>query len=344
MSDVKGWAVVDREGVRHEVVLRPRRNGWVADGASDDGASYFDAQILAVLTLAVERQWLIADVLAPGEVGRAEMAEAHDRTLTRLEVADTEVARLRAVETQLTRERDALRMELDHKRACSTVKCPSCNGRGKVLCAREVEDGCDDCEASGTVPAVAEVDRLTARVAQLEAALNGAMTANVERLTEMEAQVERVAAERDAAVREGDRRAWGVKERARALAARYADDVPTLRRMLTEMGTTGDALLHLEAGSTTPPDAEAIEAHEAAHGGFWFVSRVVVGGGDRGTRPMVLRISLERGPRYTWVRATFPGYDIGGVLEENPWSAMEGATFTRLDADGVMLLTGGPRA
>ena len=27
--------------------------------------------------------------------------------------------------------------------------CPACGGRGRVLYAREVEDGCDECEATG---------------------------------------------------------------------------------------------------------------------------------------------------------------------------------------------------
>ena len=35
--------------------------------------------------------------------------------------------------------------------------CPACRGRGRVLYAREVEDGCDECEATGRV--VAEVGR-----------------------------------------------------------------------------------------------------------------------------------------------------------------------------------------
>lgn len=32
------------------------------------------------------------------------------------------------------------------------MKCPACNGRGRRLYGREVEDGCDDCEATGQVP------------------------------------------------------------------------------------------------------------------------------------------------------------------------------------------------
>lgn len=49
-------------------------------------------------------------------------------------------------------------------RASATVACPACDGRGKVLLGREVEDGCDECGASGRVDAVAEVARLRERV------------------------------------------------------------------------------------------------------------------------------------------------------------------------------------
>ncbi len=39
----------------------------------------------------------------------------------------------------------------------SRARCPACNGRGVRLYGREIEDGCDECEATGYVPA--EVSR-----------------------------------------------------------------------------------------------------------------------------------------------------------------------------------------
>lgn len=33
------------------------------------------------------------------------------------------------------------------------MPCPACKGRGARLYAREAEDGCDECEATGRVPA-----------------------------------------------------------------------------------------------------------------------------------------------------------------------------------------------
>jgi hypothetical protein len=234
VSDVKVFGVVDSGGGRHEVRIALVNKGdrimWRVEGFErcDEYLAAMPSRA-AVAQTAVDAGISVSEIIAPGEVSRA------DATRLRVEL-DHERAQVRglAIERNHYRERAAahharadrnqsiaaeamreglaacevLRAELDHERACSTVKCGACDGRGKVLCAREVEDGCDDCEASGLVPAVAEVDRLTARVAQLEAALNAAMVANVERLGEMEAQVERVAAERDAAVRESDRRAW----------------------------------------------------------------------------------------------------------------------------------------
>lgn len=35
----------------------------------------------------------------------------------------------------------------------ATKRCPACNGRGVRRYVREVEDGCDECEATGRVPA-----------------------------------------------------------------------------------------------------------------------------------------------------------------------------------------------
>ena len=40
-----------------------------------------------------------------------------------------------------------------HDAEAETKPCPACNGRGARLYAREVEDGCDECEATGRVPA-----------------------------------------------------------------------------------------------------------------------------------------------------------------------------------------------
>ena len=70
------WRVVDEAGEAHEVALRTRRNGWLADGVDDDGASYWETQRLAVLQLALERQWLIVEVVAPGEPTRDELRSA----------------------------------------------------------------------------------------------------------------------------------------------------------------------------------------------------------------------------------------------------------------------------
>lgn len=67
------WRVVDESGAVHEVTLKTRRNGWLAEGADDDGVTYYTTQRLAVLSLAVERQWMIAEVLESGERSRAEL-------------------------------------------------------------------------------------------------------------------------------------------------------------------------------------------------------------------------------------------------------------------------------
>ncbi len=55
------------------------------------------------------------------------------------------------------------RDEATAREALATVTCEACGGRGMVLCGAEVEDGCDACEATGRVDAVAEVERLRER-------------------------------------------------------------------------------------------------------------------------------------------------------------------------------------
>lgn len=84
------------------------------------------------------------------------------------------VARIAALEARLTAARKAtedlprhlgaswwgqqLRAALVEPTAeVSRARCPACNGRGVRLYGREIEDGCDECEATGYVPA--EVSR-----------------------------------------------------------------------------------------------------------------------------------------------------------------------------------------
>jgi chromosome segregation ATPase len=57
--------------------------------------------------------------------------------------------------------------------------CPACGGRGRSLYAREVEDGCDECECAGVVvidPAE-EVERLRAELAETERRLDAEISA-----------------------------------------------------------------------------------------------------------------------------------------------------------------------
>ncbi len=121
------WRVVDEAGEAHEVALRTRRNGWLADGVDDDGASYWETQRLAVLQLALERQWLIVEVIEPGERSRAELAAEN-------------AALLNAV-------REYIR--------CAGSACPSCGGRGMVPAGYAIEEACEECVARDNLATLA---------------------------------------------------------------------------------------------------------------------------------------------------------------------------------------------
>jgi hypothetical protein len=121
------WRVIDEAGETHEVALRTRRNGWLADGVDDDGASYWSTQRLAVLQLALERQWLIAEVLEPGERSRSELA-AENAAL-------------------LNAAREYIR--------CAGSACPSCGGRGMVPAGYAIEGACEECVARDNLATLA---------------------------------------------------------------------------------------------------------------------------------------------------------------------------------------------
>ncbi len=126
-ANSRTWRVVDEAGETHEVELRTRRNGWLADGVDDDGASYWETQRLAVLQLALERQWLIVEVIEPGERSRAELAAEN-------------AALLNAV-------REYIR--------CAGSACPSCGGRGMVPAGYAIEEACEECVARDNLATLA---------------------------------------------------------------------------------------------------------------------------------------------------------------------------------------------
>ena len=77
MSDAETptWRVVERDGLEHSIALRRVRDGWRAiDAAPSD--SYFLGQVLAVLDFAVERNLIIGQVIAPGEMSIEEREAA----------------------------------------------------------------------------------------------------------------------------------------------------------------------------------------------------------------------------------------------------------------------------
>lgn len=115
----------------------------------------------------------LATAQRDAEVCRADNAEAErDDLAATLETRTAEhalaVARVRELEARLTAARKATEDLPRHLGATwwgqqlraalvSRVSCPACNGRGVRLYGREVEDGCDECEATGYVRA--EVSR-----------------------------------------------------------------------------------------------------------------------------------------------------------------------------------------
>ena len=101
---------------------------------------------------------------------------------------------------------------LPEARPPATVPCGMCGGRGKVLLGREVEDGCDECGASGRVDAVAEVARLRERVKHYQ------MQATHHAIVDMDA--------REAAKREADALRAQLAEARRLLAAAARGELP----------------------------------------------------------------------------------------------------------------------
>lgn len=77
MSDAETptWRVIERDGLEHSIALRRVRDGWRAIDATPSD-SYFLGQVLAVLDFALERNMIIGQVLAPGEMSVEEREAA----------------------------------------------------------------------------------------------------------------------------------------------------------------------------------------------------------------------------------------------------------------------------
>ncbi len=108
------WVVVDDSGERHEVIVERTEAGggqwWARSGTMADFSSR-SAQ-LAVKRIAWLAQWSVAEVLAPGEPTRGEMAASLHATLLRLRDAHAEVERLTAALDTERKSADALMLDL----------------------------------------------------------------------------------------------------------------------------------------------------------------------------------------------------------------------------------------
>lgn len=143
------------------------------DETLDDVAAVQDAceSIRAAWRESERREQELRDRLIAAERERDDLAATLE---TRTAEHALAVARIAALEARLTAARKAtedlprhlgaswwgqqLRAALVEPTAeVSRARCPACNGRGVRLYGREIEDGCDECEATGYVPA--EVSR-----------------------------------------------------------------------------------------------------------------------------------------------------------------------------------------
>jgi len=92
-----------------------------------------------------------------------------------------------------------------------------------------------------------------------------------------------------------------------------------------------------------PPPLRRVQEHFERHGGHWLVTAAVCDMiYDGEPHPAVLRMSVDPGVRYPVLRATMPGYDLGGHIERgdvkcDPWAALRGSRFIPLGADGLPL-------
>lgn len=116
-----------------------------------------------------EEARLRAELAATEAEARAALDEMHRRVeAAEAEVAtwrgDETVANLVALRAAVQRHREAVEREQDEATTRAelfalvpadnvTKPCPACGGRGRRLYDRETEDGCDECEVTGRVPA-----------------------------------------------------------------------------------------------------------------------------------------------------------------------------------------------
>ena len=110
------WAVVDEAGVIHEVDVSEGRTGsppWVAHVADGTARRSLTSARGAVVLMAQARGWGVAEVLAPGQVGREEMAAEIARLEARRGALLEEVDRLTAALAVAREDAEQVRSERD---------------------------------------------------------------------------------------------------------------------------------------------------------------------------------------------------------------------------------------